>query len=205
MKTTGLALATLTFAGLLSSGCSAPAPGEAPDERGEPAASLAQAQAAQAPGRPLALVYLGAASCSAEGGGCSQAWAKMFASCQPGFDVEYVPPAGFSNVVVLVGLIPGSAYVLASSDLFPLVANDLNAYALLWTPQAPGQLPFGPGHLSMYVLLATDQAYAAPPWLVGALIHHEYGLRATVGISPVGTVYLWELEYTGPTRAIGPP
>ena len=98
----------------------------------------------------------------------------------PGFNVEYIPPPGFSNVVILVGMIPASAYVLASSDLFPLVANDLNAYALLWTPQPPGQLPFGPGHLAVYLLLSTDQGYAAPNWLINAIVHHSYGLRASV-------------------------
>jgi hypothetical protein len=41
---------------------------------------------------PLALVYRGAASCSASGGGCSEAWAAMFQSCQPGFQVAFVGP-----------------------------------------------------------------------------------------------------------------
>jgi hypothetical protein len=40
----------------------------------------------------LALVYRGPATCDVDDGGCAPAWADMFKSCQPTFDVAFVGP-----------------------------------------------------------------------------------------------------------------
>jgi uncharacterized membrane protein len=117
----------------------------------------------------------------------------------PGFNVEYRPPPGFQAVVRLAALIPAGAPVLASSNVFPLVANNLNAYALLWVPQPPAQLPFDPSHLPRYLFLASNQLFAVPLWLQNDLIHRAFGIVAEVEFAPPGAVYLWESSYTGPT------
>lgn len=122
----------------------------------------------------------------------------------PGFNVEYDIPPGFHNVEQLASLVPAAAQVLTSANLFPLVANDLNAYALVWTANSPPQLPYGPGHLPDYVLIAYDQSFAVPSWLTDAISHRGFGLRAEVDQSPVGEVYLWVNGYRGSTTLIGP-
>lgn len=122
----------------------------------------------------------------------------------PGYVVEYTPPPGFQNVVKAAELVPPTAYVLASSNLFPLVADDVNAYALLWTPNQPNQLPFGFDHPPQYAFLATNQLFAVPPWFTGDMHRGEFGLRAVVWVAPTGSVFLYELGYTGPTDVIGP-
>jgi uncharacterized membrane protein len=122
----------------------------------------------------------------------------------PGYVVQYDPPPGYEDVVREASLIPGSAQVLASSNLFPLVANDLNAYSLLWTADQPGQLPYDMQHPPGYAFLATNQMFAVPGWLTGAIHRHDLGLRAVVWVSPVGAVYLYQLGYTGTFEVIGP-
>ena len=128
---------------------------------------------------------------------------QQLAGGLPGFNVRYTVPAGFANVVRLAALIPAQAPVLASSNLFPLVANDLRAYSLLWTANQPAQLPFGPGALPQFVFLASNQLYAAPTWLVDAITHHLLGLRGEVNVTAVGPVYLWEASYSGPPSVLG--
>jgi uncharacterized membrane protein len=122
----------------------------------------------------------------------------------PAYVVQYRVPPGFGNVVIEAQLIPGSAPVLASSNLFPLIANDLNAYALLWVPSPPGQLPFDFQHPPKYAFLATNQLYAVPGWLTGDMHRGDYGLLAVVWVAPPGAVFLYELGYTGQTDVIGP-
>jgi uncharacterized membrane protein len=122
----------------------------------------------------------------------------------PGYVVQYHPPPGFQNVVAEAGMVPGAASVLASSNLFPLVADDINAYALLWTPTPPNQLPFDFEHPPQYVFLASDQLFAVPGWLTGDLHRGEFGLLAVVWVAPPGAVFLYELGYSGSTNVIGP-
>ncbi|MCI4372266.1 MAG: DUF2079 domain-containing protein [Thermoplasmata archaeon] len=122
----------------------------------------------------------------------------------PGYVVQYHPMPGFQNVVTAAALIPGSADVVASSNLFPLVANDLNAYALLWVPMPPGQMPFDFQHPPQFAFLATNQLFAVPGWLSGNLHRGDFGLLAVVWIAPPGAVFLYELGYEGPTSVIGP-
>ncbi len=122
----------------------------------------------------------------------------------PGYVVQYRPAPGFANVVTEAALIPSGAPVLASSNLFPLVANDLNAYALLWVPSQPNQLPFGLDHPPTYGFFATNQMFAVPGWFLTLEHHGQYGLRAVVWVAPTGAVFLYELGYTGATDVIGP-
>lgn len=120
----------------------------------------------------------------------------------PGYNVKYDVPPGFSNVQQIASLVPPNAYVLTSANLFPLVANDLNAYALLWTPNYPPQLAFGAGHPPEYLFLSSEQSYAIPAWLATDLDHHVFGLRGEVEVSPVGVVTLLEIGYSGPPTVL---
>jgi hypothetical protein len=60
-------------------------------------------------------------------------------------------------------------------------------------------LPFYPGHPPEYLLLSASQLYALPFWIQDAIERHEFGLLAEVEIAPLGSAYLWQVSYTGPT------
>jgi uncharacterized membrane protein len=109
-----------------------------------------------------------------------------------GYQVSYVPSPGSPQVQRLAGLIPPGAVVLASNNLFPLVANDVNAYALLWTTEVPPYLPFNQTHLPTWVFLCSSQSSSVPSWLVPLLTDgHTYQLIGQVPGTSQGTVSLY--------------
>ncbi len=109
-----------------------------------------------------------------------------------GYQVNYVPMVGSAQVTELARQIPANAVVLASNNLFPLVANDVHAYALLWTPTIPPYLPFNRSHLPAWVFLCSSQSFAVPAWL-GPLLTNgtTYALRGQVFGTTQGTVSLF--------------
>ncbi len=124
----------------------------------------------------------------------------------PGYRVAYAVPPGFDRARTVSGLVPPGAEVLATTDLFPLVANDRNAYALLWTPAPPPRLPFGPAALPPYVLASSAYLFSVPGWLADRLENGSlYGLAAAAWTTPAGPVLLWQLGYDGPVRALALP
>jgi uncharacterized membrane protein len=123
-----------------------------------------------------------------------------------GYAVSYQPAPGFAQVQQLIQLLPADASVLASDNLFPLVANDANAYGLLYAPFPPIFLPFGPKAPPSYVLLAENEIFGVPPWLVTLLGNGSiYGLRGSVGQTPAGFVALYEEGFSGPALQLSPP
>jgi len=123
-----------------------------------------------------------------------------------GYRVTYTVPAGYSGVQDVVAMIPAGAVVIASDDLFPLVANDPNAYSFLWTVDPTLALPFTPDHLPPYVLLSAQAASAVPPWLTALLYDRSaFGVRAVVWSTAVGTVLLFETSFSGAPTTFGSP
>lgn len=116
------------------------------------------------------------------------------------YHVSYDVPPGYGAVVQLASLIPAGASVIATDDLFPLVANDLAAYP--FNPDLSGYdgyLPFNVSHLPSYVLVSAQHGWEVPAWIGGVLYNRTtYGVRAAVGDSPAGGVLLFELGYLGP-------
>ena len=120
------------------------------------------------------------------------------------YRVAYPPSPGYSDVRQLVELVPPAATVLASNNLFPLVANDLNAYSFLWQNDPSLALPFDPSHLPRFVLISEDTTDAVTLWLKPLLYEpSSYGVRGVVWTSGIGTVLLFEAGYTGPTTTFG--
>lgn len=120
------------------------------------------------------------------------------------YRVWYPPAPGYSGVRQLAGLVPPSATVVASNNLFPLVANDVNAYSFFWTDNPNLWLPFSPSHLPKYVLTSQDRAGEVTLWLQPLLYQPSlYGVRGVVWSSGVGTVLLFENGYTGPAATFG--
>jgi len=128
------------------------------------------------------------------------------------YRISYSPGTGTGQVQQLLGLIPPGSVIVASDDLFPLVANDENAYSFLWTTDTALALPFNLSHLPTYVLVAGDRTAAVPAWLSAVLYDPAlYGVRAVAWSAGVGPVLLFEAgaadaprEYGGPPHPEGP-
>lgn len=124
-------------------------------------------------------------------------------SALSGYRLSYTVHPGYSSVAQAAALIPPNALVLASDNLFPFVANDAQAYSLLWIPQQPNYLPFDAAHLPKFVFLSSKEQFAEPSWLFIATSNRTlYGALALVSNTPVGTVHLWELGYSGPVQLL---
>jgi uncharacterized membrane protein len=122
-----------------------------------------------------------------------------------GYSFGYSSSATYSHMANLVGQIPANAPILASDNLFPFVANNPQAYSLLWYPAEPPYLPFNASHLPEYVLLSTSEWYAVPTFLSSVLFNESvYGI-ATMLYSTYwypGSVYLFQLGFSGTSDVI---
>jgi uncharacterized membrane protein len=117
----------------------------------------------------------------------------------PGYWLSYDLEPGYSQVVSAAGLIePSSSYVLASDDLFVLVANNANAYSTSTDSQSLGNTPFSSTNLPAYLFFSEKDSTHVPVFILNVLANtSDYGVRAVVETTPVGTVTLYQLGYTG--------
>jgi uncharacterized membrane protein len=123
----------------------------------------------------------------------------------PGYWATYQPGPGYSSVTQLAALIPPQSSLVVSDDLFPLFANHVQAYSTLWYPTNPPNLPFNQSHLPDYVVVSGAELPEIPTFLLSDLYNSSvYGIRATVGVTPVGAVTLFEKAYSGPVLDLAP-
>ncbi len=122
------------------------------------------------------------------------------------FRISYAVTPGFAAAERLAGLVPAGATVLASDNLFPLVANDRNAYSFSWVPAYFLHLPFDRARLPEFLFLAENRTSAVPVW-IGADLYNtsDYGLRAIAAATPVGAALLFEYHFTGSPLELGVP
>ncbi len=122
------------------------------------------------------------------------------------YRISYFPNPNDAQVGQLASLIPPGASVLATDNLFPLVANDAQAYTFAPGPDPGLPLPFSPAHPPTYVLLAQDTRYDVVPWLPQLLTNSSiYGVRGVVWSSDPGVVLLYEKGYLGAPVEFGTP
>lgn len=117
-----------------------------------------------------------------------------------GYSFNYQSSPVYPHMSEVVARIPSNAYVVASDNLFPFVANNPNAYSLLWFPGTPTYFPFNASHLPEDVLLSTSEWFV-PGFLSEALANSSvYGLRSFLYSVPFypGSIYLFQLGYKGP-------
>jgi uncharacterized membrane protein len=121
-----------------------------------------------------------------------------------GYQLAAPDMAGYLEAEEVVALITPAASVLASDNVFPLVANDVHAYSLSWTPAQVLRLPFSASNLPTFVLIAQSRTYAVPGW-VNATISNasDYGVRGVAWSTPAGSVVLFERNYTGLAAVFG--
>lgn len=122
-----------------------------------------------------------------------------------GYSFTYTTSPVYDHMANLVSKITPGETLLASSNLFPFVANDAKAYSLYWYPATPEYLPFNSSVLPMYVLLSSSQWFAVPSYLSDELFQpSQYGLVEMIYSSAPypGSVYLYERGYTGPSDIV---
>lgn len=123
-----------------------------------------------------------------------------------GYFVSYSQPNTLGDATAMVGLIPTDAPVLASDNLFPLVANDPNAYVLLAGNYLDyHHLPFNATNPPTYVLLAENRLSLVPPWVSDRLYNgSQYALLGVTWGTPAGALVLFGPGAIGPVRFYGP-
>lgn len=122
-----------------------------------------------------------------------------------GYSFEYLASPLFPYMAGVVADIPAGQTVLASTNLFPFVANSFQSYSLLWYPATARYLPFNATHLPDYVLVSTSEWFAVPGFLVPTLFNEGvYGIRDLLysSTSYPGSIYLFELGYKGSTNLV---
>jgi Predicted membrane protein (DUF2079) len=118
-----------------------------------------------------------------------------------GYRLSYEVPAAFPAMAEVSRLIPSGASLLATSDLFSYVANNVNAYTTGESSAQgpPGDLPFNATNPPQYVLTSHTEYSLLPSW-VGPMLWNasDYSPRAIMGDTPRGWIFLFEHNYTGP-------
>ncbi|MGA7923055.1 MAG: DUF2079 domain-containing protein, partial [Thermoplasmata archaeon] len=119
-----------------------------------------------------------------------------------GYRLSYEYGPGFQNVQRIAAMIGPSSTVIASTHLFPFVANNPNAYTFLNAPGSLPGFPFMSGPSPQYVFVDQAESVAVPQWFAETVYSgQEYGVLAATGTwagTPTGPVFLFEHGYHGP-------
>jgi uncharacterized membrane protein len=122
-----------------------------------------------------------------------------------GYAFGYWTNAEFQYASELASAVGHNGQVLASENLFPLVAEDNYAYSLAsqGTPSEQHYygLPFNATSLPHFIFIDQWEMGSVPQFILSAILNASvYGLRGTVqtNISYPGNIYLYELGYAGP-------
>ncbi len=86
-----------------------------------------------------------------------------------GYTLHVPLESGYGSAEAVAALIPSGASVIASDNLFPLVANDVHAYSFLWTWDPFLTLPFNSTHLPSFVFISESRIEAVPSWINATL------------------------------------
>lgn len=126
--------------------------------------------------------------------------ANFQATVFPGYRFSTTMNPAYTDVPHLLANLPANATIVASDNLFPFVADDSNAYSLLFG-KATGTpfLPFNAHRLPAYVLVSISEWSAVPSFLTNSIFNQsDYGL---VGMIYSGgypeSIYLLESGYQG--------
>jgi len=130
--------------------------------------------------------------------------ANFLGQGEASYSLSFSPSPSYRYMANLVDEIPAGSSILASDNLFPFVANNPNAYSLLWYPSTPPYLPFSAAHLPQYVLISTSEGFGIPPYINSVLLNESvYGIRNMLYSADYpGSIYLFQLGYSGPTHLV---
>jgi uncharacterized membrane protein len=131
--------------------------------------------------------------------------ANFEATVFPGYQFSFSSSPAYSYVGGIAASIPANAQVVASDNLFPFVADDVNAYSLAWSASILIPfLPFNSTHLPRYVLVSTSQWGDVPTFLKDSIFNQsEYGIVALIYCASYpGSIYLFAMGYEGATKVV---
>ena len=119
----------------------------------------------------------------------------------PGYEISYsVNPQSAYIPLIQSFITPGST-IVASDNLFPIVANHDKAYEFYNTYMTESNaryFPFNGSVLPRFILYDSYQSVYMPSWVIPSLNH--YGLVLLInGTGYPGNIYLYELGYSAPT------
>lgn len=127
----------------------------------------------------------------------------------PGYSFSYSESPEFQYASQIAKLIPKNATVLASDNLFPLVANSRNAYSLSWLPFSDGiieHLPFNNSNLPDYIFVDQSSFYLPEFLNIASTNISEFGIYAyTYSSNYAGSIGLYKLNYRSTPIYIGVP
>lgn len=123
------------------------------------------------------------------------------ATPMPGYAISFTENSEFSLAQAMAHHIPDNASVVASNNLFSLVANDRNAYSLWWEPFSSKFLkyfPFNNTNLPTFIFVDSATDYL-PFFLQHAILNRSvYGVKYyTSFISYPGDIILYQKGYAG--------
>lgn len=126
-----------------------------------------------------------------------------------GYRLSYEFGPGFQNVEKIAAMVGPTSTVIASTHLFPFVANNPNAYTFLNAPGILPGFPFTNGPLPQFVFVDQAESTAVPQWFAETVYSGNlYGLLAATGTwsgSATGPVFLFEYGYQGPQHLMDLP
>jgi len=117
-----------------------------------------------------------------------------------GYTISYHANPAYKYMHDLLSYYETNETVVASSFLFPYVANNLNSYPGGYGPSTFKYLPFKETNLPQYILVDAFEFNQLPSCIQNALVNESfYGLRAwIVSSSPYpGSIMLFQLGYSG--------
>ena len=122
----------------------------------------------------------------------------------PGYQFSYNINPEHKFACDMANMIVPNSTVVSSDNLFPLVANNVNSYALLWVPFSRSLMPnfpFNNTTLPDYVFFDTFQYSSIPIFLLNEIANKNiYGLVAkSIYQKYPGTLFLYEKGYEGIT------
>lgn len=126
----------------------------------------------------------------------------------PGYHFSFSVNGEFSEAVSIAHMIRSNSTVVASNNIFSLVANNKNAYSLSWQPFNTTFLtyfPFNKTSLPQYVFIDSAELYL-PSFMQRDLTNSSiFGLVAFTEYNGYpGSIFLYELNYNGPATNLGP-
>lgn len=130
------------------------------------------------------------------------------ASPMPGYTFTYGINPASNYMPALTSYIPYNSTVVASDNLFPFIANDVNAYSFMWyyNSSVSTYFPFSSSHLPEYLLIDQNQMGFIPHYITSKLFLADgYGILAYIQNynNFPGNIYLMKLHYSGIPMEIG--
>lgn len=133
---------------------------------------------------------------------------ENFAAAQyPGYTFRYSTNPAFAQLGRVVDLIPAGSVVVVSNNLMPYIADNPNAYSMMWKPFSYRFLPdfpFNSTNLPTFVLVDSSEITLLSPAIEETLFNSTiYGLVSYIyQPSYPGTIYLFQKGYSLPPTEI---